>query len=138
MRNLMSLAVVVMAAPAAWADWGVSVNIGVGAPYYGYAPADVVYVERYVPAYDVPRIFVVARHARVRPALVVDYYRRYPAWGSVCSRFGVPVSVFGGHSYAPAYIASPPPMYYDRGGPPRGNAYGHYKYKGKHRGRWRD
>lgn len=126
MRNLLLAAVAVFTAPAAFADWGISVNIGPGAPYYGYAPADVVYVERYVPAYDVPRVFVIARHARVRPALVVDYYRRYPAWGSVCSRFGVPQSAFYGMDYAPRYMA-----------PPRGHGYGHYKARG-HRGRWRD
>jgi hypothetical protein len=123
-----------MAAPAAWADWGISVNIG--APYYGYAPADVVYVERYVPDYDVPRIFVVARHARVRPALVVDYYRRFPAWGAVCSRFGVPAAMVYGsgyapyEQYAPRYVA-PPPAYYYRGGPPRGHAYGYYRSRGR-------
>lgn len=138
MRNLLLAAATVITAPAAFADWGVSVNIGTP-PYYGYAQPDVVYVERYVPDYDVPRIFMVARHARVRPALVVDYYRRYPAWNSVCSRFGVPVSVvFGNGYYAPRYVAPPPPDYYYREGPPRGHAYGHYKYRGGHRGRGRD
>ncbi len=144
MRNFLLAAVAIMAAPAAWADWGINVNIGVGTPYYGYAPADVVYVQRYVPDYDVPRIFIVARHARVRPAMVVEYYRRYPAWGSVCSRFGVPVSAVYGSGYGPGYYAPrysepryyapPPPAYYYREGPPRGRAYGHYKSRGGHHG----
>lgn len=147
MRQLLIVAVAAFAAPAAFADWGINVNIGTP-PYYGYAQPDVVYVERYVPDYDVPRIFMVARYARVRPGLVVDYYRRYPAWGSVCSRFGVPVSVVFGSGYGPGYYApryvepryyAPPPAYYYREGPPRGRAYGHYKkYKGGHHGRGRD
>ena len=104
MRQLLIVAVAALAAPAAFADWGINVNIGTP-PYYGYAQPDVVYVERYVPDYDVPRIFMVARYARVRPVMVVDYYRRYPAWGSVCSRFGVPVSVVFGSGYGPGYYA---------------------------------
>ncbi|MBI4892345.1 MAG: hypothetical protein HY821_17105 [Acidobacteria bacterium] len=135
MRTTLLAAVAVMAAPAAFADWGINVNIGT-APYYGYAPQEVVYVERYVPAYEVPQVFVVARHARIRPAVVVDYYRRHPSWNSVCARFGVPDSVFYGNGYAAqSYVAPPPPAYYYRPGPPpRGHGHGHYKS----RGHWRD
>jgi hypothetical protein len=144
MRQLLIVAVAALAAPAAFADWGINVNIGTP-PYYGYAQPEVVYVERYVPDYDVPRIFMVARYARVRPAMVVDYYRRYPAWGPVCSRFGVPVSVVFGSGYEPGYsapryveprvYAPPPPAYYYREGPPRGR--GHFKHH-KHHGHDRD
>lgn len=141
MKHLLLAAMAVTAAPAAFADWGVHVNIGTP-PYYGYAQPEVVYVERYVPSDDVPRIFLVARHARVRPALVVDYYRRFPAWGAVCSRFGVPVSAVYGPvyaPYAPRYVAPPPPpAHYYSEAPPRGRAYGHYKPRREHHGRWRD
>ncbi len=135
MRTTLLVAVAVMAAPAAFADWGINVNIGTP-PYYGYAPREVVYVERYVPAYEVPRVFVVARHARIRPAVVVDYYRRHPSWDRVCTRFGVPAPAVYGYGYAePRYVAPPVPVYsYRPGPPPRGHAYGHHKA----RGRWRD
>ncbi len=142
MKHILIGILAMVAAPAVWADWGVNVNIGVGSPYYGYAPADVVYVQRYVPEYDVPRVFVVARRARVAPAVVVDYYRRGYGWGPTCSHFGVSAAVVYGSAYppapvyapAPVYVA-PPPVYYYREGPPYGNAYGHYKYKGyKHHG----
>jgi len=109
------------------ADWNVNVNIGTP-PYYGYAPAEVIYVERYVPAYDVPLVFVAARHARVRPVLIVEAYRR-GGWGHVCSRFGVPRHVL----FAPA----PPPVYlYDRH-EWRDDRHWRKAFKGKH-GRWRD
>ena len=123
MRNLMIAAAAMTMAPAAWADWHVNINLGGPAPYYGYAPAEVVYVERYVPAYDVPRVFVVARHARVRPAVVVDMYRHSRAWAPVYSRFGIPMHA----AYASPYYAHP-----------GGHAHGHYKVKGKHGGRHRD
>ncbi len=83
------------------ADWNVHVNIG-SPPYYGYAPAEVVYVERYVPAYDVPLVFVAARHARVRPVVIADAYR-YGGWNHVCSRYRVPRHML----LAPA---APPPV----------------------------
>jgi len=119
MRNMILAIAALTTTPAFCADWQVSINVG-GAPHYGYAPAEVVYVERYVPDYDVPRVFVVARHAHVRPAVVVDMYRHSRAWGPVYSRFGVPMTAFAPPAYAP-----------------RGNAYGHYKHQGKHEGRGR-
>lgn len=92
------------------ADWNVNVHIG-PAPYYGYAPAEVVYVERYVPVAEAPLVFVAARHARVRPARIVDAYRA-GGWGLVCSRFGVPPQLL----FAPA--APPPVAVYAPYGPP--------------------
>lgn len=97
------------------ADWNVHVSIG-SPPYYGYAPADVVYVERYVPAYDVPLVFVAARHARVRPVVIVEAYRM-GGWNHVCSRFGVPRHVL----YAPA--VPPPVVVYSPYGPPHPKHY---------------
>jgi len=88
MKNIALAAALAAFALPLLADWNVHVNIG-SPPYYGYAPAEVVYVERYVPAYDVPLVFVAARHARVRPVVIVDAYR-HGGWGHVCSRFRVP------------------------------------------------
>lgn len=110
------------------ADWNVHVNIG-SPPYYGYAPAEVVYVERYVPAYDVPLVFVAARHARVRPVVIVEAYR-HGGWNHVCSRYRVPRHVL----FAPG---PPPPVYlYDRH-EWRDDRHFRKAPKGKH-GRWRD
>lgn len=92
------------------ADWNVNVHIG-PPPYYGYAPAEVVYVERYVPVAEAPLVFVAARHARVRPVMIVDAYRA-GGWGLVCSRFGVPRQVL----FAP--VAPPPAVFYAPYGPP--------------------
>lgn len=111
MKQMLAAAACLFAAPA-WAQWSVNIHIG-APPYYGYAPAEVVYVERYVPVYDVPRIFVVARHARVRPALVADVYRR-GGWAPVCSRFGVPRELVYG--YGPAAFAPPPVAVYEEHG----------------------
>jgi hypothetical protein len=108
-RIAMAAALTAFALPLL-ADWNVHVNIG-SPPYYGYAPAEVVYVERYVPAYDVPLVFVAARHARVRPVVIVDAYR-HGGWNFVCSRYRVPRHVL----FAPA---GPPPMVmYAPYGPP--------------------
>lgn len=90
------------------ADWNVQVNIG-SPPYYGFAPAEVVYVERYVPAYDVPLVFVAARHARVRPVVIVEAYR-YGGWDHVCARYRVPRHML----FAPA---PPVVLYSPHGGP---------------------
>jgi hypothetical protein len=122
MRNMILAIAALTATPAFCADWHVNLNLGAPAPYYGYAPADVVYVERYVPAYDVPRVFTLARHARVRPAVVVDMYRHSRAWAPVNARFGATMHA----AYAPLSSAHP-----------RGHAYGHYKVKAKHGGRHR-
>ncbi|MGH9722113.1 MAG: hypothetical protein ACRD8O_18040 [Bryobacteraceae bacterium] len=126
-------------AARAGAPWSVNVQIG-SAPYYGYAPADVVYVERYVPYYEVPHVLVVSRYARVRPSVIVGHYRGGWGWDRICNRYGVPRSVVygSGYSYGPSY-GRPDGYAYGRSyGPPYGNAYGHYKFKGKnkHRGRW--
>lgn len=109
------------------ADWNVQVNIG-SPPYYGYAPAEVVYVERYVPAYDVPLVFVAARHARVRPAAIVEVYRM-GGWNRVCSRFGVPRHML----YAPA---GRPPVVICSGDGPRHPKHFRKTFK-PHKRHWR-
>jgi hypothetical protein len=101
MRNIALAAALAALAFPLLADWNVHVNIG-SPPYYGYAPAEIVYVERYVPVYDVPLVFVAARHARVRPIFIADAYR-YGGWDYVCSRYRVPRAVL----FAPA---GPPPV----------------------------
>ncbi len=70
------LAAALAAFAPALADSNVHVNIG-SPPYYGYAPAEVVYVERYVPADEVPLVFVAARHAR---SASVHRRRSVPGW----------------------------------------------------------
>lgn len=97
------------------ADWNVHVNIG-SPPYYGYAPAEVLYVERYVPAYDVPLVFVAARHARVRPVVIVDAFR-HGGWNLVCSRYRIPRHVLFAPAGPPAVVmyapyGPPPPRHY--------------------------
>jgi len=105
--------------PAAFAGWGVSVQIG-GGPYYGYAPRYADYARRYIPGPEMRRVFVVARYARVEPDVVVDYYRRGYGWDSVCAEFGVPMDVLYERDYVvappPVYVA-PPPVYGYYGGP---------------------
>jgi hypothetical protein len=110
-RHILFAACALSAASALHAGVGITVNIG-QAPYYGYAPADVVYVERYVPVYDVPRVLFISRYAQVSPAVVVNLYRKGWGWDRVCNRYRVPVNAFYGPS-----------------GPPYGNAWGHHRYK---------
>lgn len=92
------------------------VNFG-GAPYYGYAPRDVVYVERYVPAPYVPRVFYLSRHARVPPSVIVNHYRAGWGWDRMCRHYRVPAHAV----YSPVYVS-----------PPRGKARGHWKHGRDH------
>ncbi|QOY89205.1 hypothetical protein [Paludibaculum fermentans] len=119
MRLLKTTLFTLLLACTASAGVGISINIG-SAPYYGYAPPDVAYVQRYVPEYDMPRVFVIARYAHVHPTVVVDMYRRGYGWDGICSRYRVPVAAFDSY-YGPRgrYYAPPPP-------PPR--YYGGYSY----------
>lgn len=104
--------------PAAFAGWGVSVNIG-APPYYGYAPREVVYAQRYIPAPEMRRVFVVARYGRVSPNVVVDYYRRGYGWDGICAQFGVPMDMM----YERDYMMAPPPVRVYRPAP----VYGYYE-----------
>ncbi|MGB9611104.1 MAG: hypothetical protein ACPL7M_09035 [Bryobacteraceae bacterium] len=121
MRNIALAAACAAFALPLLADWNVNVNIGTP-PYYGYAPAEVIYVERYVPAYDVPLVFVAARHARVRPVVIVEAYR-HGGWGHVCSRFGVPREVL----FAPGPPPPPVVVYAPYG--PLGGKHGRHGFK---------
>lgn len=98
---LMAMLVVGMGA-AAQAEVRIHVNIG-PPPYYGYAPREVVYVQRYVPAYDVPRVFLFAQYAGLPPATVVSLYRRGWGWDRMCGYYGVPRQAFYGHGHYKAY-----------------------------------
>ena len=131
MKNIALAAALAAFALPLLADWNVHVNIG-SPPYYGYAPAEVVYVERYVPAYDVPLVFVAARHARVRPVVIVEAYR-HGGWNHVCSRFGVPREVL----FVPAPPVPPPAVvHYDRH---PGKAPKHFRHESRrYKGHWRD
>lgn len=122
MRNTAMAAAMAAFALPLLADWNVQVNIG-AAPYYGYAPAEVVYVERYVPAYDVPLVFVAARHARVRPVVIVDAWR-HGGWDHVCSRYRVPRHLL----FTPIPAAPPPVVVYSPYGEPHGK-HGRYSFK---------
>ena len=124
MRLLTTTLFTVTLACTAYAGVGISINIG-SAPYYGYAPPQVAYVEQYVPAYDMPRVFVISRYARVQPTVVVDLYRRGYGWNNICARYGVPMAAFASYYPPPRpvyYAAMPPPVRYY--GPPPGRYYG--------------
>lgn len=101
----------------------IHVNIGSG-PYYGYAPYDVAYVERYVPAPYVPRVLLMSRYAGIAPRRVVRHYRDGWGWDRMCNHYRVPTRVIYAPAYGPAYVAHP-----------RGKARGHWKHdrgRGEH------
>ena len=123
-KTLMTAMMVMAGSLAAQAQVHIGVSIG-APPYYGYPSREVGYVERYVPAYDMPRVFVVSRYAGVAPLVVVNLYRRGWGWDRICGHYGVPREAFYG-PYGPGQ------RFY--GGPPYGKAFGHYK-KFKHHGR---
>lgn len=126
MRLLKTTLITLMLASTAFAGVGITVNIG-SAPYYGYPPPDVAYVQRYIPEYDMPRVFVIARYAHVAPIVVVDLYRRGYGWDGICSRYGVPMAAFEPYygGYRGRYYSAPPVRYYGR------PAYGYGFYEGR-------
>src|SRR5687768_18392222 len=146
MRQFALLMILALAGSASAFAGGVQINVNFGAPYYyGYGPADVVYVERYVPVYDVPQVLYVARHARVAPSVIVGCYRGGWGWDRIYSRYRVPRRGYGGGyggyygGYAPARAFYSAPAYSYRGdrGYSRGRGH-HYKYdRGRGRGGWR-
>lgn len=79
--------------------------------YYQVPEREVVLVrERALPPDEVPVAFYVAQRARVSPTVVVDLRRRDLSWGDIALHF---------------HMA--PDIYYFRGGPPYGKAYGYWK-----------
>jgi hypothetical protein len=140
MRQLVLAAMLAFGGAATASAGGVHVSVNFGGPYYGYAPADVVYVERYVPVYEVPRVLYVSRYGRVPPAVVVGHYRGGWGWNRIYDRYRVPRAAYyrGGYGY---------PGYSYRGGYSRGYGRGYYDSRGyrgnyyrgdKRRGRGRD
>ena len=79
--------------------------------YYQVPEREVVVVrERAIPPDEVPVVFYVAQRARVQPAVIVDLRRRGLSWADVAFHFHLD-----------------PDIYYFRGGPPYGKAYGYWK-----------
>jgi hypothetical protein len=79
--------------------------------YYQVPEREVVVVrERAVPPDEVPVVFFVARQAHVQPTVIVDLRRRGLSWSDIALHFRLD-----------------PDIYYFRGGPPYGHAYGYWK-----------
>lgn len=79
--------------------------------YYQVPEREVVVVQQQaLPPDEVPVVFYVAQRARVAPAVVVDLRRRGLSWADIAFHFRLD-----------------PDIYYFRGGPPYGKAYGYWK-----------
>jgi hypothetical protein len=79
--------------------------------YYQVPEREVVEVQQQaLPPEEVPVVFYVAQRARVAPAVVVDLRRRGESWSDIAFHFRLD-----------------PDIYYFRGGPPYGKAYGYWK-----------
>ena len=79
--------------------------------YYQVPERDVVVVQQQaLPPDEVPVVFYVAQRARVAPSVVVDLRRRGLSWADIAFHFRLD-----------------PDIYYFRGGPPYGKAYGYWK-----------
>ena len=79
--------------------------------YYHVPEREVVVVhDRAIPPDEVPVVFYVAQRAQVAPAVVVDLRRRGMNWSDIAFHFRLD-----------------PDIYYFRGGPPYGKAYGYWK-----------
>jgi len=80
--------------------------------YYQVPERDVVVVQQQaLPPDEIPVVFYVAQRARVAPAVVVDLRRRGESWADIAFHFRLD-----------------PDIYYFRGGPPYGKAYGWKKH----------
>ena len=141
MRQFALVTILALAGSASAFAGGVHINVNFGAPYYyGYAPADVVYVERYVPVYDVPQVLYVARHARVAPSVIVGCYRGGWDWDRIYSRYRVPQRGYAGGyygGYAPTRAFYSAPVYSYRGDRGYFRGRGHHNKYDRGRGRWR-
>ena len=79
--------------------------------YYQVPEREVVVVQQQaLPPDEVPVVFYVAERARVAPAVVVDLRRHGLSWADIAFHFRLD-----------------PDIYYFRGGPPYGKAYGYWK-----------
>lgn len=89
--------------------------------HYGVPVSRVAHVGSYVPVYEVPVVYSVARHAHVEPSVVLELRRARRSWMDITLHFGLSPEIY----YVP--LAVDP-------GPPYGNAYGYYKKRP--RARW--
>lgn len=79
--------------------------------YYHVPEREVVIVrERALPPDEVPVVFYTARQCHLEPTVVVDFRRRGLSWADIAIR-----------------CHQSPEIYYFRGGPPYGKAYGYWK-----------
>jgi hypothetical protein len=79
--------------------------------YYQVPEREVIVVQQQaLPPDEVPVVFYVAQRARVAPGVVVDLRRRGLSWTEIAFHFRLD-----------------PDIYYFRGGPPYGKAYGYWK-----------
>jgi hypothetical protein len=79
--------------------------------YYQVPEREVVVVrERALPPDEVPVVFYAARQCHVQPTVIVDLRRRGMTWADIAIRFH-----------------QTPDIYYFRGGPPYGKAYGYWR-----------
>jgi hypothetical protein len=79
--------------------------------YYQVPEREVVVVQQQaLPPDEVPVVFFVAQRARVAPAVIVDLRRHGMSWADIAFHFRLD-----------------PDIYYFRGGPPYGRAYGYWK-----------
>jgi hypothetical protein len=107
--RLAAIPILLAAASSAAADFHVDVGI-----HFGVPQREVIVVrEQRVPDYELPVVFLMARHARVAPAVIVDLRLGGMQWWDIAARYRVGPEVF----YVPA-------------GPPYGKAHGYWK---KHR-----
>jgi hypothetical protein len=104
----MRLAIPVLLAATACSAADFHVDVGV---HFGVPQREVIVVrEQRVPDYEIPVVFLIARHARVAPAAIVDLRLAGLQWWDIAGRFHVGPEVF----YVP-------------GGPPYGKAHGYWK-----------
>jgi hypothetical protein len=107
--RLAVIPVLLAAATSAAADFHVDVGI-----HFGVPQREVIVVrEQRVPDHEIPVVFLLARQARVAPAVIVDLRLGGMQWWDIAARYRVGPEVF----YVPA-------------GPPYGKAHGYWK---KHR-----
>ncbi len=87
-------------------------NLSIG-EYYKVPEREVVVVhERGIPEDELPVVFHVAQHARVRPEVIVNMRLRHMSWMDITYHYGLSPEIY----YVPVYH-----------GPPYGKAYGYYK-----------
>jgi hypothetical protein len=87
-------------------------NLSIGNHYQVPEREVVVVRERGIPEEELPVVFFLARHARVAPEVIIDLRHHRRSWHDITLHLGLSPEIY----YVPV-----------KGGPPYGNAYGHYK-----------